>query len=359
MAGVFDALIGQPAAVAELSGAVRTPVHAYLLVGRRGFGTATAARLLAGELLITANGSTGEAADRHRRLAAEGTHPAITAVERVGPSITADQARMVVHQASLSPTEGRQQVIILFDFHLVGSAAPILLKSIEEPPLGTAFIVVADEVTEDLITIASRTVRIDFSPIPVADLRAQLIAEGGDPTLADTVARSAGGDLERARRLMRDPELGNRRALWASVGSRLDGTGHAAAVLADDLVACIDQVVKPLDVQHGEERAELDQQIEELGMRGGLRKELEDRHKREVRRVRTEELRAGLGVLLSAYRDRAGAAEVSGDGAGGGAEAFLTAAEEVARLETRLEFNPNERLALLALLVALPPLPAG
>ena len=55
-----------------------------------------------------------------------------------------------------------------------------MLKTIEEPPPSTHFVVLADFVPNDLVTIASRCVRIEFSPIPAAVLVERLVAEGVD-----------------------------------------------------------------------------------------------------------------------------------------------------------------------------------
>jgi DNA polymerase-3 subunit delta' len=75
-------------------------------------------------------------------------------------------------------------------------------------------------------------------------------------------------------------------------------------------------------------------------------RELEERHKREQRRQRTDELRTGLAALAGAYRDRA----VSG------ALPIGQVAEAVALIDglsSDLAFNPGELLALQALLVRL------
>ena len=89
-------------------------------------------------------------------------------------------------------------------------------------------------------------------------------------------------------------------------------------------------------------------------LKGDLKK-MEDRHKREQRRVRTDELRSGLAVLLWQYRDAA--ARDSGVGSSAAAD-FLTAAEEVQALCASLVFNPRESLALEALFMSLPRLSA-
>ena len=86
----------------------------------------------------------------------------------------------------------------------------------------------------------------------------------------------------------------------------------------------------------------------EMEPRKGDLKLMEARHKREQRKVRTDELRSGLATLVSRYRDQL----VSG----GSGEAFVAAADAVQELCDALVFNPNEGLQLRALLVGLAPL---
>ena len=88
--------------------------------------------------------------------------------------------------------------------------------------------------------------------------------------------------------------------------------------------------------------------IERYGERGSGKARLEERHKRELRRHRTDELRSGLTVIASTYRDAlvAGQARRPDD-----------IADAVARLHDAmesLEQNPNEPLLLQWLLWSLP-----
>ena len=344
----WAAVVGQPEATAQLAAALAAPVHAYLFVGRPGRGSAAAARVFAGELLAARD--TDHAA-RHRRLASGGQHPAVWEVVRTGASISAEDAREVVRRAGMSPPEGTLQVIILHELHLVGPRAPILLKTIEEPPPSTLFIALADEVLPDLVTIASRCVRVDFPPIPAALVESALVAEGVASEVAADAARSSGGDLDRARLLVTDPELSARRRFWLAVPGRLDGTGSTVAVLVDEARARIDAVMSPLAERAAAEAEALGASYEALGsVPAGVAKETADRHKREQRQVRTDELRAGFAGLLEAYRDAVAA------GAVGAAAAYSQAATLVQRAAEDLVRNPTEALMLQALFVSLPPL---
>ena len=85
-------------------------------------------------------------------------------------------------------------------------------------------------------------------------------------------------------------------------------------------------------------------------VRKGDLKAMEARHAREQRRLRTDELRSGLATLAARYRDAAAA--------GGSTEAFVEVAGRVQALCSGLSHNPREQLAVQALFVSLPRVPA-
>jgi DNA polymerase-3 subunit delta' len=212
--------------------------------------------------------------------------------------------------------------------------------------------VLAEEVTPELVTIASRCVTVEFRSVPEPVLLAQLRSEGVDDDTARAVVASAGGSLARARLLATDPGVLARREAWYRAPERLDGTGATAAALVDELSATVDEVLAPLVARQEIETGELDALEEELGeRRAGDRKLLEARHNREQRRVRTGELRAGLAAVTARYRDA-----VAG---GGSAQDFVAAAERVQELADALVFNPREQLQLLDLFLHLPRLDQG
>jgi DNA polymerase-3 subunit delta' len=345
LASIWDGVVGQPAAVEHLRRAAAAPVHAYLLVGPSGSTKHEAARAFAAALLAGDDDPGG----RDARLALAGEHPDVHEVERIGAAISKDQAVEIVHLTSLAPVEGSRKVLILHDFHLLtGEAAARLLKSIEEPPPSTIFVVLADFVPLDLITISSRCVRIDFRSIPDDVLAARLRADGVDVETTAVVVAAAGGDLTRARLLAHDPALVERRRAFADLPRRLDGTGSTVMAAVDDVLAQIDAAAGPLTERQAAEVAEVDARREQFGERGSGRKALEERHKRELRRHRVDELRSGLAVLAGAYRDRLVA------GGNQRPEALIDAVARIHDTIEALERNPNEPLLLQSLLWSLP-----
>lgn len=358
-ADVFDAVVGQPDAVAQLRAAAAQPVHAYLLVGPAGAGKRVAARGFAA--LLLAEGSEGDERARHLELALAESHPDLIVVEPTKsrglhagrPDDAADfdrSARWVVQRAARAPVEGKRKVIVLTDFeHIEDNVAPILLKTIEEPPPSTTFVILASEMRPNLVTIASRTVRIDLHPVPTALVVERLVAEGVDPAQAETVAVAAAGDLHRARLLATDDRFALRLDALRELPRRLDGTGARAAMLAAELKGMIDDTQAVIDARHEAEVAALEERIERYGQRGSGKKELEDRHKREVRRHRTAELRLALATLTAAYRD---ALPTASDPA-----ALVAGIDRLERAALVLDRNPNELLLLQSLLGHLPGLP--
>jgi DNA polymerase-3 subunit delta' len=353
---LFEGVVGQPRAVAQLMAAARHPVHAYLLHGPPGSGKRAAARGLAAALLCPSAGC-GKCNSCRRALA--GSHPDLVTVERSGATLDIDEARVITMRAQRRPLESARQVLMVNDIHLAGRAAPALLKTIEEPPASTVFVLVADDLPSSLTTIVSRCVQIPFDAISPTVMTAWLVDHGVDVALAESVAAASGGRLDRARLLVNDAGFAARQQRWRSAPTRLDGTGAAAATMSSELLASADEALAPLREQHAQEIAALVEQAEAGGSKGVPgRKQMEDRHKREERRWRTDDLRFGLATLAEVYRDRlvdtVGAA--TGPGSPGSASERRRAARQVdaiSEASAALGRNANESLLMDALMVEL------
>jgi len=341
----WSGVVGQEAAIRQLTAAAVEPVHAYLVLGPSGSGKRALARGFAS--LLLGAGTDGDERDRHVRLATAEQHPDLRVVEPEGNTFRKGDAERLVRHATLAPIEGDRKVVVgLGTESMEDEAAGYLLKTIEEPPASTVFVLLATEVVPELVTIASRCVRVELSGLPVAAIAERLVAEGVDAERAEAAAVAAGGDLERARTLATDDRLALRHKAWQEVPARLDGSGARAAALVGELQAMIGDALGPLAERHAAEVTALEEQIEAFGLRGSGKRDLEARNKREVRRFRTAELRFGLATLAGAYRDALVADPRSG---------YLEATTRIDDAAQALQRYPNETLLLQALFAHLVP----
>lgn len=249
------------------------------------------------------------------------------------------------------PVEGDRKVLILHEFHLLSpDGAARLLKTIEEPPPSTIFIILADFVPRDLITIASRCARIDFHAIADSVIVDHLLAEGVDAARAHEAALAAHGDWHRARLLASDPDLAARRQAFAAVPYRLDGTGAVVMRVVDELLGLIEDAAGPLVARHDQELLELEERIARSGERGSGKAALGTRQKRELRRHRTDELLAGLATIAGEYRDALAAGTMARP------EGGVEAVHAIHHAMEAFAINANEALLLQALLWSVPTL---
>ena len=93
---------------------------------------------------------------------------------------------------------------------------------------------------------------------------------------------------------------------------------------------------------------EIAEEAERYGIKPTGRRDLEMRHRREIRRLRTEELRIRVGHLSRRYRDDLASSDPS--------EPILGALDAIQAETVELIRNPNEALFLQGLFLKLPPL---
>ena len=337
-------VIGQGAAIATLEAWVAEPVHAYLFTGPSGTGKAAAAFAFAGAIL--AHGESPEAGSRHLSLALARKHPDVEMYSPQSNTIDVKGVKDLIPLVFKKPIEGRRRIVIVDRFHDASPpAAAALLKPVEEPPSGTVLILLREVEVPEHIAIASRSVEVPFPALAQATVIEWLVEQGVDVDRAAGIAEAAGGDLNRARLLIPDEAFAVRAEAWRMAPTRLDGSGYAVGQLASELKQLIDEACELLGPVHDAELAELAEREEALGTRGSGRAEIELRHKRELRRIRTDELKFGLAALSRRYGARLAA--------GGGAE-IVAAIDRIRDANEALVRNPNEPLLLQNLFWNLP-----
>jgi DNA polymerase-3 subunit delta' len=169
---------------------------------------------------------------------ARGVHPDVIALrpEDGKTSVSIDQVRALNEQVAYRPFEARRRVVILDDAGdvLLGPAQNALLKTLEEPPSGTVFILVTSQPEGLLPTVRSRCPLVRFGPLAVQDVAAYLEQQAGFAA-ADARARAAVSDgsigLALAADDLADARQGAQRVLERVAGAgdarhRLDAARH-------------------------------------------------------------------------------------------------------------------------------------
>ena len=135
------------------------------------------------------------------QLVLAGNHPDVWMVEpdpsKATPVISVDQVREVVRKVGFHRFSGKRRTVIVDPAESLGpGAANALLKTLEEPPEGTGFILISHRSSALLPTIISRCQRIRFATVPPDEILGWLESMGtGD---ADALSRACGGAPGRA-----------------------------------------------------------------------------------------------------------------------------------------------------------------
>jgi len=110
------------------------------------------------------------------RRIARGVHADVLIIEPgESGTIKIEQIREAIERAAYRPFEGRRRVVILDDAEqVVPAAQDALLKTLEEPPAGTTFVLVSSVPETLLSTIRSRCQRLRFGRLSPADVAAVL-----------------------------------------------------------------------------------------------------------------------------------------------------------------------------------------
>ncbi|HEX6753054.1 MAG TPA: DNA polymerase III subunit gamma/tau [Solirubrobacterales bacterium] len=206
--GSFDEVVGQQHVVRTLRNAVEQGKvhHAYLFVGSRGTGKTSMAKILARSLNCERGGPTVTPCGECESCVTIASGTSVDVIEMDAASNrSVDDVRDLRERVAYAPTGGRWKVYILDEAHMLTKEAwNAFLKTLEEPPPNTVFVLATTEAHKVMATIADRCQRFDFqrpSLEQISEVLTRVAAAEGieaEGAAVAMIARSASGSFRDA-----------------------------------------------------------------------------------------------------------------------------------------------------------------
>src|SRR5450631_3142966 len=227
----FADVVGQEHVVRTLRNAVQRGQvhHAYLFVGSRGTGKTSMAKILAA-CLNCERGPTVQPCGVCDSCVSIASASSLDVIEMdAASSNSVDDIRALRDSVAYAPVSGRQKIYILDEAHMLSPAAwNAFLKTLEEPPPNTVFVLATTDPQKVLPTVVDRCHRFDFQR-PTAEQIATVVARSASsegitigPEALAVLARHASGSFRDA--------LGTLEQLQTYAGSEI-ALGDVLAVL--------------------------------------------------------------------------------------------------------------------------------
>lgn len=308
---MFAELVGQESVTEQLVEAIArgNPAHAWLFTGPPGSGRSNAARSFAAAL--NCEQGRGCAECRSCQLIAANSHPAVSLVSTDHVNYRIEDVRQLINTAYDRPQGARWRVIVVEDAdRMTERATNVLLKSIEEPPPQTIWVLCAPSPADVLVTIRSRCRHISLR-IPPAEAVAELLVrrDGLNQAEAAFAARVSQNHIGVARRLASSAQARQRREDVVVLPLRVRSASKA--VLAATELVAMAQAEAEAQAQ-ATLSAEQSHLRRSLGLEEGEKvppklraqfKRLEDESSRRAKRSVADSLDRTLIDLTAVYRD--------------------------------------------------------
>jgi DNA polymerase-3 subunit delta' len=181
----FKNVLGHSKPITLLQRAIRNEkvVNSYLFLGNEGIGKKYVALQFAKALnCLETEGEGGDACDHCTscKKIDHALHPDVLLIEPEGQNIKVDQVRQLQKELAYRPYEGKRRVCILTAADRMAPHIPnTLLKTLEEPPLHTVIVLLANSSRFMLPTILSRCQPVRFNPLPVSLVSKWLMEDKG------------------------------------------------------------------------------------------------------------------------------------------------------------------------------------
>ena len=229
----FKDIQGQDRATSFLRGSIESGriSHAYIFYGPYGIGKKLTAMNFAKALNCSAANEAGGASFAQScdacipcRKIDSSNHPDVSVLrpEKEGGSISIDAVRALIKDASLKPYEAKKKVYIIDEADgMKEEASNAFLKTLEEPPSDSVFILIAESLRRLPATIVSRSQVVKFFPLRVDEVKDILIKlYGVDEPKAHVLSHLSAGRLGDAVKYADEAFLAKREKVIAALADR-------------------------------------------------------------------------------------------------------------------------------------------
>ena len=181
----FAELVGQDVLVKTISNAInlnRIP-HAMILTGIRGIGKTSSARIIARSLLCIGADGIGKTPTinpcgvcENCKAIEQDRHVDVIEIDAASNTGVDNVREEIIKSVNFAPVIGRYKIFIIDEVHMLSKAAfNALLKTLEEPPANTKFILATTEIHKVPVTILSRCMRFELLAISTKVLSENLV----------------------------------------------------------------------------------------------------------------------------------------------------------------------------------------